>query len=271
MGIVDVGWLAQHLDDDDVVVVDCRWALFDPSAGRHLYELRHVPGASFLDVDSDLAAPPGERGRHPLPGASAFERAASIAGIGPGKRVVAYDESGEGGAVRLWWLLRHFGHDAADVLDGGMLAWREAGLPVESGPPPELDGRFAARERSDDMIDAAELHERQGEPGLTLLDARARERYAGETEPIDPVAGHIPGARNVPYAEIAPKGRFLSPDELRDRIGDGSYELVAYCGSGVTACTLLLAAEVAGLPAGRLYPGSWSEWSGRGLPVEIGP
>ena len=270
MGLVDVDWLRQHLADDDLVVVDCRWTLFHPGAGRHLYELQHIPGASFLDVDSDLAAPPGERGRHPLPDAEAFERAASRAGIGPGRHVVAYDESGEGGAVRLWWLLRHFGHDHADVLDGGMLAWRDRGGRVESGPPAERSGGFVAGARSDDTIDPAELERRLGEPGLVLLDARAPERYAGETEPIDPVAGHIPGARNVPFAEIAPKGRFLGPGELRERFGDadGRGEIVAYCGSGVTACTLILAAELAGLPAGRLYPGSWSEWSGRGLPVE---
>lgn len=270
MGLVDVDWLNEHRADTDLVVVDCRWAPFHPGAGRHLYELQHIPGASFLDVDSDLAAPPGERGRHPLPDAAAFERAASRAGIGPGMRVVAYDESGEGGAVRLWWLLRHFGHGDADVLDGGMLAWRDAGCPVESGPPPERNGGFVARERTDDTIDHAGLRRRLGEPGLVLLDARAAERYAGETEPIDPVAGHIPGARNVPFAEIAPEGRFLDPAELRERLGGGNGQIVAYCGSGVTACTLLLAAEIAGLPAGRLYPGSWSEWSGRGLPVETG-
>ena len=158
----------------------------------------------------------------------------------------------------------------AAVLDGGMSAWLRAGGPVESGAAAVPEGDFEARPRDDDTVGAAELRRRLDDPGLALLDARAPERFAGEREPIDPVAGHVPGARNVPFAELAPEGRYLAPDHLRARLeGDGG-EIVAYCGSGVTACILLLAAEVAGLPAGRLYPGSWSEWSGRGLPVETG-
>jgi thiosulfate/3-mercaptopyruvate sulfurtransferase len=268
VALVDVDRLRERLRDPRLVVVDCRWSLGDPGGSRREYERGHVPGAAFLDVDSDLAAPPGRAGRHPLPDSDAFERAARRAGIGRDSRVVACDESGQGGAARLWWLLRHFGHDDVAVLDGGMAAWRAAGGPLEAGPPPERDGDFEARPRAGDTIDAAELRERLGDPGLTLLDARAAERYAGEREPIDPVAGHIPGARNVPFAELAPEGRFLGPGELRERLGGGP--LVAYCGSGVTACTVLLAAELAGLPGGRLYPGSWSEWSGLGLPVEQG-
>jgi thiosulfate/3-mercaptopyruvate sulfurtransferase len=266
--LVDVDWLRAHLGEPDLAVVDCRWSLAEPGAGRRAYEQGHVPGAAFLDVDADLAAPPGPGGRHPLPSAAAFERAARRAGIDGGSRVVAYDEAGEGGAVRLWWLLRHFGHEHSAVLDGGMRAWREAGGPLEAGPPPERDGDFQARPRGDDTIGADELARRLGDPGLALLDGRAPERYAGEREPIDPVAGHIPGARNVPFAELAPEGRFLAPAELRERLGNTAF--VAYCGSGVTACTLLLAAEVAGLPHGSLYPGSWSEWSGLGLPGETG-
>jgi thiosulfate/3-mercaptopyruvate sulfurtransferase len=264
MALVDVDWLQAHVHNPRLAIVDCRWSLLEPGAGRRLYEEGHVPGAAFLDVEADLAGPPGEGGRHPLPRASEFESAARRAGIGPDCHVVAYDESGEGGAPRLWWLLRHFGHDSVSVLDGGMRAWREAGGPVEPGADADRHGTFEARPRHGDTIDAAELEDRLGDSGLALLDARAPERYAGEREPIDPVAGHIPGARNVPYAELAPEGRFLAPAELRQRLGEG--DLVAYCGSGVTACTLLLAAEVAGLPGGRLYPGSWSEWSGRGLP-----
>jgi thiosulfate/3-mercaptopyruvate sulfurtransferase len=268
MALVDVETLREGFRDPRLVVVDCRWSLGDPGGGRRAYEEGHVPGAAFLDVDTDLAGPPGPGGRHPLPEPAAFERSAKRAGIGGGSRVVAYDESGQGGAARLWWLLRHFGHDDAAVLDGGMAAWRAAGGPLEAGPPPERGGDFEARSRSGDTIEPAELRERLDDPGLELLDARAPERYAGEREPIDPVAGHIPGARNVPFAELAPEGRFLAPGELRERLGDGS--LVAYCGSGVTACTVLLAAELAGLSDGRLYPGSWSEWSGLGLPVEEG-
>jgi thiosulfate/3-mercaptopyruvate sulfurtransferase len=169
--------------------------------------------------------------------------------------VVAYDEAGEGGAARLWWLLRHFGHDAAAVLDGGLKAWRDEGGALEAGdgaPTPRAD--FVVRPRTDDVATLDEL--RAGPP--RLLDARAPERFRGEVEPVDAVAGHIPGAANVPYAEIVPQGRFLPPEELRARLGDEPF--VAYCGSGVTACNLLVAAELAGVPA-RLYPGSWSEWS----------
>jgi thiosulfate/3-mercaptopyruvate sulfurtransferase len=279
MGLVDVDWLRPRLGDPALAVVDCRWSVSDPRAGRTLYEEGHVPGAGFLDVDADLAAPPGERGRHPLPATADFERAARRAGIRAGSQVVAYDESGEGGAARLWWLLRHFAHEHTDVLDGGMRAWRAAGGPLESGAPRDREGDFVARPREGDTIDAAGLRERLEDPALDLLDARAPERYAGEREPIDPVAGHIPGARNVPYTELAPEGRWLPPAELRARLA-GSVtacsavtergEIVAYCGSGVTACTVLLAAELAGLSRGRLYPGSWSEWCGLGLPAETG-
>jgi thiosulfate/3-mercaptopyruvate sulfurtransferase len=178
--------------------------------------------------------------------------------------VVAYDEAGEGGAVRLWWLLRHFGHRAVAVLDGGLRAWREHGGPLDEGRTDLAPGEFAASApRKDDTVEASDI---QAQAPL-LLDARAPERFRGETEPIDPLAGHIPGARNVPFGEVAPNGRFLDPATLRTRLGDEPF--VAYCGSGVTACTLLVAAELAGVPA-RLYPGSWSEWSRRGLPIQTG-
>jgi len=197
----------------------------------------------------------------------AFETAARRAGIGADTLVVAYDEAAEGGAARLWWLLRHFGHERVVVLDGGLRGWRAQGGPLEAGAEHPAAGAFVARPRDGDTRAAEEL----AGPVL-LLDARAPERYRGEVEPIDPVAGHIPGAVNLPFAELAPDGLFLSPDELRARfeaVGAApGRELVAYCGSGVTACVLLLAAEVADLGPARLYPGSWSEWSGRGLPVE---
>lgn len=272
MALVDVEWLRERLGAPGLVVVDCRWSLADPGAGQRAWESSRVPGASHLDVDRDLSAPPGE-GRHPLPTASAFGAAAARAGIGSSCTVVAYDEAMDGGAARLWWLLRHFGHEAAFVLDGGLRAWRAAGGPLEEGPPAATaavapDPPFVPRERTDDVAGAAELMERLGDPTLALVDARATPRYRGEVEPIDPVAGHIPGAASAPFAELAPEGRFLPPDELRARLDPGpSRELVAYCGSGVTAATVVLAASVAGLPA-RLYPGSWSDWCRRGLPVE---
>jgi thiosulfate/3-mercaptopyruvate sulfurtransferase len=174
-----------------------------------------------------------------------------------------YDEAGEGGSARLWWLLRHFGHDSVAVLDGGLKAWSDAGGELRSGAEQAVPGDFIARERQGDTVGVDDVEK----GALRLLDAREPERFRGETEPMDPVAGHIPGARNVPSQDLAPGGRFPEPDELRARLGEQSF--VAYCGSGMTASTLLLAAEVAGVEA-RLYPGSWSEWSRRGLPVETG-
>jgi thiosulfate/3-mercaptopyruvate sulfurtransferase len=281
--LVETAWLRSHLDEPDLVVVDCRYVLGEPGAGRPKWIEGHIPGATFLDVDRDLAGEPGIHGRHPLPEAADFEAAARRAGIDSTRRVVAYDEAGEGGAARLWWLLRHFGHDEAAVLNGGLAAWREEGGPLETGEASAGTGReagagterqagagtepqagagtaathpFIAKQRNDDTVTAEELSVTR----TKLLDARAPERYRGETEPIDPVAGHIPGAENVPFAELAPQGRFPPAEELRERLGDEPF--VAYCGSGITACTLVLAGELAGVEA-RLYPGSWSEWCRR--------
>ena len=269
---MSAGWLRSRLSDDErLVVVDCRFVLGSPGAGARLWEEGHIPGARFLDVDRDLSGPVGDgsRGRHPLPSAVAFAEAATRAGISAGRSVVAYDEAGEGGAARLWWLLRHFGHSDVAVLDGGLRGWRSGGGSLDDAvPEPGPGGEpFVARERGGDVASAEEL---AGPLRVDLVDARAPERFRGEVEPIDPVAGHIPGARNVPFASVAPGGAFVDRDMLRQRLsaGDGR-ELVAYCGSGITASTLVLAAAVAGLPA-RLYPGSWSEWCARGLPVARG-
>lgn len=262
--LVDPARLDALLGSPELRVVDCRFELARPGVGERLWLEEHIPGASFLDLDRDLSGEPGASGRHPLPEAGHFESAARRAGIGPDDFVVAYDEAAGGGAARLWWLLRHFGHEAVAVLDGGLSAWREAGLPLAHGPERRAPGRFVARERRGDRVAAGELLDWQ----RRLFDARAAERFRGEVEPVDALAGHIPGAASLPSAEVTPDGRFLSPAELRERLGGEPF--VAYCGSGVTACTLVLAAEVAGVEA-RLYPGSWSEWSRRGLPVETGP
>jgi thiosulfate/3-mercaptopyruvate sulfurtransferase len=264
--LVNPAWLREHLRDPGLVVVDCRYVLGTPGAGEPRWLEGHIPGAAFLDVDRDLAAEPGERGRHPLPEAQDFQAAARRAGIGRDSRVVAYDEAGEGGAARLWWLLRHFGHDDVAALDGGLAGWRDEGGPLQAGAEETEEGDFVARPREGDTVGADELLSTA--PLGLLLDARAPERFAGDVEPIDAVAGHIPGAVNLPFAELAPGGRFPPSERLRERLGDGPF--VAYCGSGITACTLLLAGEVAGVE-GRLYPGSWSEWSRHGLPVETGP
>ena len=244
--------------------VDCRFDLLDPAAGERLYLESHIPGAAFLDLDrdlSDLGLAPG-RGRHPLPSAEHFAVAASRAGIGPGVLVIAYDQGMTGGAARLWWLLRHFGHDDVAVLDGGIAAWRG---PLRSGPEAVAAASVVPRVRAGDVIAADELLERLEDPGLVVLDARAPERYRGDAsdDPIaalDPVTGHVPGARNLHYAD---------PGELPAAVLEAG-GIAVYCGSGVTACVSLLRLAEAGRADARLYVGSWSEWSRLGLPVEHG-
>jgi thiosulfate/3-mercaptopyruvate sulfurtransferase len=226
--------------------VDCRWELGNAERGRELYLSGHIPGASFLDVDRDLAAEPGPRGRHPLPDADAFATAASRAGIGAGVFVVAYGNMG--GPERLWWLLRHFGHDDCAVLD--VDAWRG---PLRAGEEEIEPAQFVPRSRDDDVIEADELASRLR--ALVVVDARVPARWRGEPNPIDRSPGRIPGALNAPWNEPVPD------------LPEG--EVVAYCGSGITACVLVHRLALQGREA-KLYPGSWSEWSGRGLPAERG-
>jgi thiosulfate/3-mercaptopyruvate sulfurtransferase len=236
--------------------VDCRWELGNPGRGRELYREGHVPGASFLDVEGELSAPPATPGgRHPLPATEDFARAAGAAGIGEDVFVVAYDQGMNGGAARLWWLLRHFGHEDVAVLDGGIGAWLG---PLRSGEEEIEPADFVPRAREGDTVEADELAARLGESGLVVVDARLPERYRGEVEPIDPVAGRIPGAVNAPF-----------PEELPPGLADAR-ELVAYCGSGITAAVVLLRLAQAGRDDAKLYPGSWSDWCGRGLPAETG-
>jgi thiosulfate/3-mercaptopyruvate sulfurtransferase len=235
--------------------VDCRYELGKPGRGRELYLQGHVPGASFLDLDSDLAGTAGG-GRHPLPSPEQFAHAASRAGIGADVFVVAYDQGMTGGAARLWWLLRHFGHDAVAVLAGGLQAWLG---PLQRGKEKVERTDFVPRPREGDTIGADELLARLGDGRLLVLDARVPERFRGEVEPIDPVAGRIPGALNAPFTAFP-----ALPQAALE-----SDEAVVYCGSGVTACVVVLALSLAGREA-RLYPGSWSEWSTLGLPVERG-
>jgi len=226
--------------------VDCRWELGSPGKGRELYLLGHIPGAAFLDVDEDLSAPPGSGGRHPLPSPRDFAAAASRAGIGYRVFVVAYGNMG--GAERLWWLLRHFGHDDCAVLD--LEAWRG---PLRAGEEQIEPATFDPLPRSGDTIEADELAARLEE--LVVVDTRRPERFRGEENPIDKVPGRIPGAVNAPWNDPLPE------------LPEG--ELVAYCGSGVTACIVLHRLALAGRE-GRLYPGSWSEWEQLELPVTTG-
>jgi thiosulfate/3-mercaptopyruvate sulfurtransferase len=243
------------------VVLDVRWRLIGVP-GRIDYDAGHVPGAVFVDLDAALAGPPGAGGRHPLPDTAAFEAAMRSYGTSSGRPVVVYDDADATSAARAWWLLRHHGHDDVRVLDGGFRAWVAAGLPVSTEVPGVAPGDFVARPGAMPVVDAAGATAIAAEG--VLLDARAEPRFRGETEPIDPVAGHVPGAVSAPTSgNVSPSGHLLPPDALRRRFADlgvdGTRPVGAYCGSGVTASQVVLALEVVGVPA-ALYAGSWSEW-----------
>lgn len=243
----------------DTRFVDCRFDLADPPAARRRYLEGHIPGAAFLELEadlSDMSIPAEVGGRHPLPQAERFAAAAGRAGIGTETLVVAYDETGTGGAARLWWLLRHFGHDLAGAIDGGLRSWLG---PLTQGEEAIEPAVFTARERRDDVVTTEELVDRLGDPRLVLLDARPEDRYRGDVLGPDPVAGHIPGARHL---QLSGNPASLPEDVLQ------ADEIVCYCGSGVAACVPLLALHRAGRTDARLYPGSWSEWSRKGLPAE---
>jgi thiosulfate/3-mercaptopyruvate sulfurtransferase len=253
-------------------VLDVRWRLAGPP-GRSSYDAGHVPGAVFVDLDTDLSGPPGRAGRHPLPSAPALEAALRRAGVDAGRPVVVYDDADGTAAARAWWLLRHAGHDDVRLLDGGFAAWQAAGQPVVTEPTQVAEGSFAVSFGAMPTLDAAAA-ERLVRTGV-LLDARAPERYRGDTEPVDPVAGHVPGAVSAPTTRnVAPEGRMRPPEELRSlfaSIGvDGSRPVGVYCGSGVTAAHEVLALELAGISA-ALYVGSWSNWVAEGRQVAIGP
>ena len=272
--LVSVGWLADHLSDPALRVADVRWSLAGPP-GRERYAAGHIRGAVFLDADRELSSPGEGPGRHPIPTPSKLSRVLGAAGIGDEHVVVAYDDSGGSIAARLWWLYRHFGHDGAcAVLDGGVGAWTDAGLELATDAPEHAPTTWTAWEPRDDAVDA------DGVAGLLegdvlLLDARAEERYRGEIEPIDPRPGHVPGALSAPFsANLDAAGHFLAPEVLRRRyaaLGAEDRPVVAYCGSGLTAAHDLLALELAGIEGGRLYEGSWSDWSSQpSRPAAVG-
>lgn len=267
--LVSVEALAAALGDPALRLLDARAVLVDPLAGRAAYAASHLPGAAHADLDRDLSdhAVQGQ-GRHPLPDAAAFARRVGEWGIAPAHQVVVYD-AGDGSmaAARAWWLLKLLGHERVAVLDGGLAAWRAAGLAetAEAEPPAPLPPYPSAAFDRSRIADAAEVAARLGEAPGWLLDARGGERYRGEVEPIDPVAGHVPGALNRPFAQNLRDGRFRAAQELRGELqpllhGRAPVEAVLMCGSGVTACHLLLAMEHAGLPGAKVYAGSWSGW-----------
>ena len=261
--------LAARLEKPGVRVFDVRHDLTNHSAGRQAYDAGHIPGARFLDHETELAAArTGRNGRHPLPARADFGALMAAHGVAPDTLVVAYDASGGMYAAHLWWMLRWLGHEQVAVLDGGWQAWTAAGLPVshEAGPavqpgqPAERGAPLA------NTVDAQAVLDNIARPSFTVIDARAANRYRGEVEPMDPVAGHIPGALNRPNGEnLQPDGRFKTAEQLRAEFtgllaGRDPAAIVHQCGSGITACHNLLSMEIAGLSGSRLYPGSWSEW-----------
>lgn len=272
--LVDVDWLRRHLHDPELRLVDCRFSLQDPQAGRQAFLAGHIPGAVFLDLEQDLCAPmrPDRKGgRHPLPDPEALATTLGQAGIGNAHHVVAYDAPPEGGmfAPYLWWLLRWLGHERVSVLDGGITAWKAAGLPLSRRPTPPPPTLFTPKPHPEWVVDAEFVAHRP--EGTVLVDSRAPERYRGEAEPLDPVAGHIPGAVNRYWQEaLEPSGRFKPAEAQADRFAGLEGELVVYCGSGISAAVNVLALQLIGKPA-RLYKGSWSDWvSVPGRPVAQG-
>jgi thiosulfate/3-mercaptopyruvate sulfurtransferase len=277
--LVSVDWLASRLEDEHVRVVDTRWYLGNPTRGQEEYSRGHIPGAVFADVDRDLAAPPSEGpGRHPLPTPEAFAASLERLGIDRGSTVIAYDDAGGAIAARLWWLLRYFALNEARVLDGGIGAWKSAGLPLSTETPnvrPVARMTLEPRERV--FVRKADVDRLRNDPSVALLDARAPERYEGKVEPIDARPGHIPGAKSAPFIGnlIEPGGRFLEREALQARYRSlGALEantVIAYCGSGVTACHDLLALAILGREDALLYEGSWSDWArDPALPAALG-
>ena len=284
--LISTDELKQNLGDEDWVIVDCRFSLDDTGLGRREYLKAHIPGAVYAHLDQDLSGRviPGKTGRHPLPQVGRFIKTLERWGIGQGVQVVTYDDSGGSIAARLWWLLHWLGHDAVAVLDGGWQRWLKDDGPVKGGneTPAEGEARQPRRTltphlRQEMLVSGEEVEAMRLDPAYLLLDARSADRYRGENENRDPVAGHIPGAISAPYANnLTPDGSFISKEQLqasfKSLLGDIPAErAIFYCGSGVTAAHDVLALEHAGLGNARLYAGSWSEWiTDPEHPVETG-
>jgi thiosulfate/3-mercaptopyruvate sulfurtransferase len=267
--LISANWLYEHLDDPQVAIADCRFSLADVALGRRQYEAGHIPGAYFFDLNQDLSSPVQRHGgRHPLPDIEQLAKKLSTLGIDSNepqksKLIVAYDDSRLAFAARFWWLLRYMGYDRVVVLDGGFKAWQKARYPIVQEVPSSQVGSFVPQVRTDWVVDIETVRARKDLSGVVLVDSREGDRYRGEREPIDPVAGHIPGAVNYPWQDVTEvEGYGRSPSELKQQwvALEQADEVIVYCGSGVTACVNLLALEMAGIQTGKLYAGSWSDW-----------
>jgi thiosulfate/3-mercaptopyruvate sulfurtransferase len=257
MGLISTSELGSRIGSASLVVLDVRADLADPAEGRRRYDNGHLPGAVFVDLEVDLTGRTGP-GRHPLPRPEEFSAVVRRWGVNPDDTVVAYDDNGGAWASRVWWMLRSLGHSQVRVLDGGFAKWEIERRPITKAVPRPVPGNFATVREWCGVVDRAAVES----TSATLIDVRAPERYRGEHEPIDQVAGHIPGAINLFYEQnLAPDGTFLEPSELATLYGDVGPEAIVYCGSGVTSCHGILAMHVAGIDDALLYEGSWSDWS----------
>ncbi|HUW51383.1 MAG TPA: sulfurtransferase [Sulfuricella sp.] len=265
--LVSAEELAQHLDDQDWIIFDCRFTLTDPEAGLRAYQHGHIPNARYAHLDNDLSSPvTPASGRHPLPDPQLFAEKLGRWGVDETKQIVVYDDSFGSMAVRMWWLLRWLGHDAVALLDGGLPGWMRQKLPVNAESPKITPTRFTPHLQNALWVDAAEVERARQNKTRLVLDARPEDRFSGEREPLDKIAGHIPGSINWTFEEnIDFDGTYLPAEELREAYlnllhGIAPEQAIHTCGSGVTACHNILAMEIAGLPGSKLYPGSWSEW-----------
>ena len=263
--LIETAQLAELLGTPELVVLDCRFDLKRPEAGWEAWRESHIPGAHYVHLDDDMASASNESsGRHPLPAMDAFAARLGALGVQTDSQVVVYDDMGGAIAGRMWWLLRWTGHPATALLNGGWSKWTREGRPVSNDSPPESNERYAASMQDDLWLSTEAVVESLGQNRIQLIDARAPERFSGQQEPLDAVAGHIPGSRNMPFQEnLDENGCFKSPEVLRQRfapLAEDTRPVCHSCGSGVTACHNFLAMAYAGLEPGRLYVGSWSEW-----------
>lgn len=262
---VSAQWLAQQLDHKQLVIVDCRFRLADPQWGYQQYLHSHIPGAYYLHLDQDLSSPVSTHGgRHPLPNPEHFAAKLANLGINQGETlVVAYDDFRFAFASRVWWLLRYLGHSQVAVLDGGWQGWLKGNYPVTNIVPLPQCGEFIPQPHPDWIVDLETVKVSQDQPQTILVDSRDNYRYLGMSEPIDPIAGHIPGAINLPWKAVTNEQGYCLPlkeQQQRWQPYQSAPEIIVYCGSGVTACVNLLSLSVAGIDHGKLYPGGWSDW-----------
>lgn len=261
--VVSAQWLNENISNPEIAIADCRFSLAQPQLGYTQYTQAHISGAFYLDLNQDLSSPVQEHGgRHPLPEPDKFAQKLSSMGVTSQTLVIAYDDSRLAFATRLWWLLRYFGHQRVAVLDGGFTGWQKAGYPVSQEIPPTRTGNFIPQVQPEMAVDYTYVAKNKDLSTTKLIDSRERDRYLGVSEPIDPVAGHIPGAINYPWQEVTDDlGYLRSLAEQKARWQElETQEIIVYCGSGVTACVNLFSLELAGIDNAKLYPGSWSDW-----------